>query len=99
MVDLLACWLRRVSLAGLPLLAVYCVPISLLGAASRGWCSSSRGSGFLLMMYLQEAAHITRWGRPLGSTAATVDPQGFGVNTGATRPARAPSAAPRSSWP
>ena len=31
LVDVLACWLRRVPLAGLPLLAVYCVPISLLG--------------------------------------------------------------------
>ena len=42
-------------------------------------------AGFLLMMYLQEAAHIARWGRPLGRSAASVDPQGFGVNTGASR--------------
>ena len=31
-VDVLACWMRRVPLAGLPLLAVYCVPISVIGA-------------------------------------------------------------------
>ena len=85
MVDLLACWLRRVSLAGLPLLAVYCVPISLLGSGVSWVVFLLAAVGFLLMMYLQEAAHITRWGRPLGSTAASVDPQGFGVNTGASK--------------
>lgn len=84
-VDFLACWLRRVSLAGLPLLAVYCVPISLLGSGVSWLVFLLAAAGFLLMMYLQEAAHITRWGRPLGSTAATVDPQGFGVNTGASK--------------
>jgi transglutaminase-like putative cysteine protease len=84
-VDFLACWLRRVSLAGLPLLAVYCVPISLLGSGVSWVVFLLAAAGFLLMMYLQEAAHITRWGRPLGSTAASVDPQGFGVNTGASR--------------
>ena len=84
-VDLLACWLRRVSLAGLPLLAVYCVPISLLGSGVSWVVFLLAAVGFLLMMYLQEAAHITRWGRPLGSTAASVDPQGFGVNTGASK--------------
>ena len=84
-VDLLACWLRRVSLAGLPLLAVYCVPISLLGSGVSWVVFVLAAAGFLLMMYLQEAAHITRWGRPLGSTASSVDPQGFGVNTGASK--------------
>ena len=84
-VDLLACWLRRVSLAGLPLLAIYCVPISLLGRGVSWVVFLVAAVGFLLMMYLQESAHITRWGRPLGSTAATVDPSGFGVSTGASK--------------
>jgi transglutaminase-like putative cysteine protease len=84
-VDLLACWLRRVSLAGLPLLAIYCVPISLLGSGVSWLVFLVAAVGFLLMMYLQEAAHITRWGRPLGSSAASVDPQGFGVSTGASK--------------
>src|SRR5207342_2661654 len=75
----------RVSLAGLPLLAVYCVPISLLGSGVSWVVFVLGAAGFLLMMYLQQAAHVTRWGRPLGSTAASVDPQGFGVNTGASR--------------
>ena len=84
-VDVLACWLRRVSLAGLPLLAIYCVPISLLGRGVSWLVFLVAAVGFLLMMYLQESAHITRWGRPLGSTAASVDPSGFGVSTGASK--------------
>ena len=84
-VDLLACWLRRVSLAGLPLLAIYCVPISLLGRGVSWVVFLVAAAGFLLMMYLQESAHITRWGRPLGSSASTVDPSGFGVSTGASK--------------
>jgi len=85
LVDLLACWLRRVSLAGLPLLAVYCVPISLLGKGVSWLVFLLAASGFLLMMFLQESAHIARWGRPLGTSAATSDPHGFGVSTGASR--------------
>jgi transglutaminase-like putative cysteine protease len=84
-VDILACWLRRVSLAGLPLLAIYCVPISLLGRGVSWVVFLVAAVGFLLMMYLQESAHIMRWGRPLGSTAASVDPSGFGVSTGASK--------------
>jgi transglutaminase-like putative cysteine protease len=83
-VDVLACWLRRVPLAGLPLLAVYCVPISVVGDGVSWVVFLFGASGFLLMMFLHEAAHITRWGRPLGGSG-TADPQGFGVRTGASK--------------
>jgi transglutaminase-like putative cysteine protease len=83
-VDVLACWLRRVPLAGLPLLAVYCVPISVIGTGVSWAIFLFAAAGFLLMMFLQESAHITRWGRPLG-TGAVADPQGFGVRTGASK--------------
>jgi transglutaminase-like putative cysteine protease len=85
LVDLTACWLRRVSLAGLPLLAVYCVPISLIGTGVSWLVFLVAACGFLLMMFLQESAHISRWGRPLGTSAAGADPHGFGVSTGASR--------------
>jgi transglutaminase-like putative cysteine protease len=85
-VDLLACWLRRVPLAGLPLLAVYCVPISVIGSGVSWLVFLFAAGGFLLMMFLHESAHITRWGRPLGGpVAAAADPQGFGVRNGASR--------------
>jgi transglutaminase-like putative cysteine protease len=84
-VDLLACWLRRVPLAGFPLLAVYCVPISVIGDGVSWVVFLLAAAGFLLMMFLHESAHITRWGRPLGGTAAAADPHGFGVSTGASK--------------
>jgi transglutaminase-like putative cysteine protease len=84
-VDLLACWMRRVPLAGLPLLAVYCVPISVIGSGVSWVVFLLAAGGFLLMMFLHEAAHITRWGRPLGGSAAAADPNGFGVRTGASK--------------
>ncbi len=83
LVDLLACWLRRVPLAGLPLLAVYCVPISVIGRGVSAIVFLVGAAGFLLMIFLQESAHVARWGRPLGSGKA--DPTGFGVSTGASR--------------
>jgi transglutaminase-like putative cysteine protease len=84
-VDVLACWLRRVPLAGLPLLAVYCVPISVIGNGVSWVVFLFAAAGFLLMMFLHESAHITRWGRPLGGTPASADPNGFGVRTGASK--------------
>ena len=84
-VDMLACWLRRVPLAGLPLLAVYCVPISVIGNGVSWVVFVLAAAGFLLMMFLHESAHITRWGRPLGTSAAAADPSGFGVRTGASK--------------
>ncbi len=84
-VDLLACWMRRVPLAGLPLLAVYCVPISVIGNGVSWVVFLLAAGGFLLMMFLHESAHITRWGRPLGGSAAAADPNGFGVRTGASK--------------
>jgi transglutaminase-like putative cysteine protease len=84
-VDVLACWMRRVPLAGLPLLAVYCVPISVIGDHVSKVVFLLGGAGFLLMMFLHESAHITRWGRPLGGSATAADPSGFGVRTGASK--------------
>ena len=70
-------------LAGLPLLAVYCVPISVIGSGVSVVVFLIGAAGFLLMIFLQEAAHVARWGRPLGTGNA--DPTGFGVSTGASR--------------
>ena len=89
MVDVLACWMRRVSLAGLPLLAVYCVPISLIGDGVSWLVFLLAASGFLLMMFLHESAHITRWGRPLGGSAASAIPTASASAPAPARPAPA----------
>ena len=76
--------LRRVPLAGLPLLTIYSVPVSLLGGGVSWIVFTLTTIGFLLMLYLQESRQIARWGRPLGQEVGA-DPSGFGVSNGALR--------------
>ena len=83
LVDIMAGTLRRVPLAGLPLLTIYSIPVSLLGGGVSWIIFTLTTIGFLLMLYLQESRQIARWGRPLGSDG--VDPSGFGVSNGALR--------------
>jgi len=83
LVDLLACSLRRVPLAGLPLLTIYTVPVSLTGEGVSWWVFAATAAGFVLMLFLQENEHLSRWGRTLGQDAQ--DPSGFSVRTGDVR--------------
>jgi len=83
LVDLLACSLRRVPLAGLPLLTIYTVPVSLTGEGVSWWVFAATAAGFVLMLFLQENEHLSRWGRTLGQDAQ--DPSGFSVRTGNVR--------------
>ncbi|WP_395694709.1 transglutaminaseTgpA domain-containing protein [Nocardioides sp.] len=85
LVDLLACTLRRVPVAGLPLLAVYSVPIGLLGDAVGWGVFATTAAGFLTMLFLQESDHVTRWGRPLGVDRETGDPISFGAGAHVVR--------------
>ena len=84
LVDVLACTLRRVPLAGLALLTVYSVPVSLLPDGVSWWVFALTAAGFLAMLFLQVNEQLARWGRPLGTEEAS-DPTGFGVRTGAVR--------------
>jgi len=65
LVDLFAGTLRRVPLAGLPLLAIYSVPVSMLGGGVAWWAFGLTAAGFLLMLYLQHGEAVSRWGRSL----------------------------------
>ena len=67
LVDIIAGTLRRVPLAGLPLLTIYSIPVSLLGGGVSWIIFTLTTVGFLLMLYLQESRQIARWGRPLGN--------------------------------
>ena len=84
LVDILACTLRRAPLAGLPLLTVYAVPVSILIGGVSWWIFAATAGGFLVMLFLQESEQVARWGRPLGNEASS-DPSAFGVTTGAIR--------------
>ncbi len=83
-VDVLACSLRRVSLTGLPILAVSSVPVSVLGTGLSWWVFVLSAAGFLTMLYLDEGETLTRWGRALRGDD---DPStsGLDVRTGTAR--------------
>ena len=85
LVDVLACTLRRVPLAGLPLLTIYSVPVSMLGDGVPWWVFALTAGGFLLMLFLQEST--TRWSAGAVPSAATRRPTRriLGVRTGAVR--------------
>ncbi len=88
LVDALACTLRRVPLAGLPLLAVYSVPVGILGSGAGWWIFVATATAFLLMLHLDAGDAVTRWGRALAENGPTEhgpagDASGFGMRTGA----------------
>ncbi|WP_205474639.1 transglutaminaseTgpA domain-containing protein [Nocardioides sp. SYSU D00038] len=82
LVDLLACTLRRVPLAGLPLLSIYTVPVS-LGGDLHWWVFALTATGFLALLFLHESEQVARWGRPLGEQAG--DPEGPNIRAGSVR--------------
>lgn len=72
LVDLCAVTLRRAPLAGLPLLTVYSVPISLLDRGLSWWVFAATAVGFLVVLFLQEEEHLSRWGRSLDGNTQPV---------------------------
>ncbi len=70
-VDLCVGGLRRVSLAGLPLLTIYSIPISMISDGVPWWSFAVTAAGFLLMLFLQHREQTSRWGRGLGADGAT----------------------------
>jgi len=80
LVDVLVSTLRRVSLAGLPLLTIYSVPVSVVGGGLSWWVFALTAAGFLVVLYLHEGDRVTRWGRSVDD-----DPTAFGVRTGRAR--------------
>jgi transglutaminase-like putative cysteine protease len=62
LVDLCACTLRRVPLAGLPLLIIYSVPVSMTGDGPHWILYTGTAIGFLTMLFLSESEQVARWG-------------------------------------
>ncbi|QIK76834.1 transglutaminaseTgpA domain-containing protein [Nocardioides piscis] len=80
-VDTLAGGLRRIPLAGLLLLAVYCVPVSITGVGLTWPAFVALAIGFLAMLHLVHLDRVTRWGRGVDSGGS--DRAGLTVRTGA----------------
>jgi transglutaminase-like putative cysteine protease len=85
LVDLLACTLRRASLAGLPLLAIFTIPVGMVGDPVSWWVFAGTAAGFLGLLFLQESDQVSRWGRPLGLDQETGDPILFGAGSNTVR--------------
>ena len=80
LVDFFAVTLRRVPVAGLPLLMIYSLPVSALDRSVNWLVFSLSALGFLAMLSLQERDRIGRWGRTLSVDEG--DSLGFGTGTG-----------------
>jgi transglutaminase-like putative cysteine protease len=73
-VDLLSCTFHRTAMAGLPLLAIYAVPFSVVDGGLPWWGFALSAAGFLVMLVLSQSEIVGRWGRRLDSSR-TVGPQ------------------------
>ncbi|GAB6984726.1 transglutaminase family protein [Nocardioides pyridinolyticus] len=85
LVDLLACTWRKVPLAGLPLLTIYSIPVSLVGSQLSWWVFAATAAGYLTMLFLSESDAVRRWGRPIGLDRETGDPIAYGAGAHAVR--------------
>jgi transglutaminase-like putative cysteine protease len=86
-VDFLAAGLRRVPLAGLPLLAAYTAPVSLL-AGGVSWFVFSLGAlAFLALLAADELLRLGRWGSNIAGAGRLEDSQRRRVTGQAVWPA------------
>ena len=79
LVDVLACTLRRVPLAGLPLLTIYSVPVSMTGDSPHWILYTATAIGFLAMIFLSESEQIARWGPILAEDHGHSEPKPLAV--------------------
>lgn len=79
-VDLVAAGLRRAPVAGLPLLAVYTAPVSILERGVPWWAFALAGLGFLVLVAAQEETRLSRWGRNVSGAGRLQDSQSAGVS-------------------
>jgi transglutaminase-like putative cysteine protease len=69
-VDLLSVGLRRPAVAGLALLAVYCVPTALVARGLPWWWFVLAAAGYLVLVSSDAQERVARWGRVVGSSGS-----------------------------
>ncbi len=79
LVDFLACGLRRAPLAGLPLLAVYTAPVSILDGGVSWLKFVLAAVCFLFLIASEEALRLARWGQQLAADSKLFDSQATNV--------------------
>jgi transglutaminase-like putative cysteine protease len=85
LVDLLACGLRRVPVAGLPLLALYTAPVSILAGGVPWWVFAAGALSFLALLGADEGRRLTSWGRRVPHSGKIFDTGGGAVSTESLR--------------
>jgi transglutaminase-like putative cysteine protease len=85
LVDFLACGLRRVPAAGLPLLAVYTAPVSILVDGVPWWVFAAGSVAFLSLLASDEGGRLAGWGRQLSSGGRISDTSSTGISTASVR--------------
>jgi transglutaminase-like putative cysteine protease len=83
LVDFLACGLRRAPLAGLPLLAVYTAPVSLLDGGVSWLKFAAAALCFIFLLAADEARRLSHWGHQLSTGSHLFDSQATNVSTSA----------------
>jgi len=73
-VDLVAVGLRRPAVAGLPLLAVYCVPAALATDGLDWYWFALAAAGFLVLVASDSGERVSRWGRVLSGEGGQTAP-------------------------
>lgn len=66
-VDFLAVTLRKAALAGLPLLAVYAVPVAIDRDGLVWWTFTLGAAAYLWLLIADQSDRVRRWGRPFRS--------------------------------
>jgi len=84
-VDFLACGIRRVPLAGLPLLAVYTAPVSILDGGVPWGGFAVAAMSFLFLIASDQARRLSHWGRQISGTKLMFDSPDTDVSTAAVR--------------
>ena len=78
LVDVIAATLRRPAVAGLPLLAVYCVPAAVLPGGLSWWYFMLAAAGFLVLVGSDSIDRVRGWGRVLGPGGEDRDDRALG---------------------
>ena len=81
LVDFLACGLRRAPVAGLPLLAVYTAPVSILDGGVSWLKFVLAALAFLGLIACQEADRLTHWGQQVSGGGRIFDSQSTRVSS------------------
>jgi transglutaminase-like putative cysteine protease len=85
LVDFIACGLRSVPVAGLPLLALYTAPVSILSDGVPWWVFAAGALSFLALLAADEGRRLMSWGRRVPRSATVKDTGGGRVSTASLR--------------